>query len=563
VDTAQNRHQEAVEHATKALGAEPGGDGKLALAKALLASGGPTSVADARRLADAAWAEKPNEHAAGIRAQIALVEKNVTELKSAVSELQRLAPDGVSANYFGALLSLLLDEPRAADAQLTKAERAGLPAQVAAQLREQTGLSRYMRLWHVAEGAGYTLIAWLVGLIALYGFGRALSRFTLSAIEAAAGDPDELRRRTQPLRGTYRALIVVAALYYYLSIPVVIGIVVAGAGGIVYGLLVIGYIPVKLLALVAIGALFSIWAILKSLVASRGQAEEPGRKLLESEAPALWAMLREIAGRLGTRPVDTVYLTAGTDVAVAERGPLRARLADRSERHLILGIGVLSGFSQSSLRAVLAHEYGHFSNRDTAGGRLAGAVLGALFRTVINLAERGGLLVLNPVWHFLRGFHALFLRITLGASRLQEVLADQCAALAFGPRAFSEGLTHVIRRSVAFERASELLAGRAEKERQPLASLYELPPGLEISASDIEDAVAKAMTETGSPYESHPPPGLRLKWVARLPEPPATAPESEDAWSLFVDRAALEKAMTDRVNQQLRDAGIIGAPAAA
>ena len=35
-----------------------------------------------------------------------------------------------------------------------------------------------------------------------------------------------------------------------------------------------------------------------------------------------------------------------------------------------MGIGLLPGFSQDSLRAVLAHEYG-LSHRDTAGGDVA------------------------------------------------------------------------------------------------------------------------------------------------------------------------------------------------
>jgi hypothetical protein len=48
-------------------------------------------------------------------------------------------------------------------------------------------------------------------------------------------------------------------------------------------------------------------------------------------------------------------------------------------------------------------------------------------------------------------YFRVFLRITLGASRLQEILADRYAALAYGAQNFIEGLRNVIRQSVQFD----------------------------------------------------------------------------------------------------------------
>jgi Zn-dependent protease with chaperone function len=258
--------------------------------------------------------------------------------------------------------------------------------------------------------------------------------------------------------------------------------------------------------------------------------------------------------------VDTVYLTPGTDLGVAESGPLRARLADRGHRFLVLGIGGLGGLSQAGLRAILAHEYGHFSNRDTAGGGIATAVLGALGRTVMALASRGGLLILNPAWHFLRGFCALFMRITLGASRLQEVMADHFAALAYGPKAFSAGLTHVIRRSVEFDHETNQLIGLVEKARAPIASLYHRAEGATGTPEERDAAVAAALSAKGSPYDSHPPPAQRMEWVSRLPDVGADADPESDAWALFdgpAGRVELEVEMTGVINDRLEKAGLI------
>jgi Zn-dependent protease with chaperone function len=50
---------------------------------------------------------------------------------------------------------------------------------------------------------------------------------------------------------------------------------------------------------------------------------------------------------------------------VLQRGSLIHQLQDRGERVLILGMASLNDLSQGQLRAILAHEYGHFTNRDT------------------------------------------------------------------------------------------------------------------------------------------------------------------------------------------------------
>ena len=90
---------------------------------------------------------------------------------------------------------------------------------------------------------------------------------------------------------------------------------------------------------------------------------------------------------------------------------------------------------------------------------------------MVRLAQRGATFV-QPGLALRRAFHALFLRITLGASRLREILADEFAAVAYGGQAFADGLTHIVRRSLEFDRNLDVLASGAQIERaadrQPL-----------------------------------------------------------------------------------------------
>ena len=78
-----------------------------------------------------------------------------------------------------------------------------------------------------------------------------------------------------------------------------------------------------------------------------------------------------MAQAVGTRPIDEIRVTPGCDLAVYEKGRFREKLQDRARRILILGVGGLNEMRQNAFRAVLAHEYGHFSHRDTAGGDVA------------------------------------------------------------------------------------------------------------------------------------------------------------------------------------------------
>ncbi len=198
--------------------------------------------------------------------------------------------------------------------------------------------------------------------------------------------------------------------------------------------------------------LATIGAVLKSLFV-RSPDVDPGEKLAWEKAPKLRALLDRVAATIGTRPVDSVYLTPGTDLAVLERGGIRARWAGTSERCLILGVGVLEGFGVRPFMSVLAHEHGHFSESRHCRRRPASA-LGddaACMTMGIALARGGAATWYNPAWLFFRAYFAVFLRISQGASRLQEVLADRRAIFTYGSAAFREGYTHVIRRSVAFD----------------------------------------------------------------------------------------------------------------
>ena len=315
-------------------------------------------------------------------------------------------------------------------------------------------------------------------------------------------------------------------------------------------------IPIKLVLIVGVVVVVSAWAVLKSLWVSvvRPPQADPGLPLDLAEHPRFDAALRQAAGRVGTRPVDRVFVTPGTDAAVFERGGLLQQVSGRTERCLILGVGILDGMTQGQLKAVLAHEYGHFVNRDTAGGRLALAVRRAVLQMAQSLARGGAATWYNPAWLFVNGFHRLFLRVSQGASRLQEILADRWAALAYGGADFAAGLRHVITRDVRFELHARAALKEVIDGGLPLRNLYAYAPAQPIDDTEVTLAAGRIIDAEPSPYDSHPRSADRIAWVGDVVARHARDLDgASPAWSLFADREALERRLTDQVRANVAE----------
>lgn len=495
-------------------------------------------------------------HVQAALAQAALVNDDVALLDLAAGKMIRLAPEEAGGHYMKAIAQASQGDFTKAQASLDLAHQRGLTDE------QYRGLSQAFldsRPWHVRYGMAALegLGIWVGSLLVLLVAGWILSRATLRAAQQVPAQPGgRAAGKDRLLRGLYKAVLWLSCLYYWLSIPIIAVLVVALGGGVIYACFAIGRVPVKLVILVVILVIVSLASIVKSVFA-RSRDEDPGLKLDPAQEPRLRELLREVAAKIGTRPVDNVYLTPGTELAVMERGGMLRQLRGASERCLILGVGVLEGMKIAPFKAILAHEYGHFSNKDTAGGGFALSVRRSLMVMGHNLAESGAAAWYNPAWLFVNGFYRVFLRISQGASRLQEVLADRWAAFAYGAKAFERGLLHVIERGVRFSAHADATLGEVVEGRRALANLYSYQPAATPDPEEIQAEIKRAIHCEPSPYDSHPSPVKRFLWTRLVPSPGQTSPEDEEeVWTLFRDREALERQLTDAVRLNLQMQGI-------
>ena len=484
-------------------------------------------------------------------AQLALELNREAPFRKAAETLRRKFPDELATHYFAGVEAIMDEHWLKAESEIEKAEAKGLPHELAEQLLN-SGVRTHARVWRAIYWVLYAAAAWAAGLLLLFVLGKVFSHMTMRTVESA--DPEELAGgRHETLRLWYRRLINFAGFYYYVSLPVVLCLVLLTTAAVIYATFVAGRVPIKLAAILIVGALVTAFQMVRSLFV-RPKQDDPGRALRAEEAPGLWALVREVAGAVGTRPVDEIRVTPGTELAVYERGSSGEKRQDKATRILILGVGVLNGFSRGAFRAVLAHEYGHFSHRDTAGGEVALRVNKDMLVFAYAMAAAGQAVWYNLAFQFLRAYHFIFRRLSHGATRLQEILADRVAVHLYGARAFEEGLTHVIYRDAEFQHLATREINAAADARRALLNLYELPEARGTAAErDVETAFRESLERKTSEDDTHPAPSERFRLARRVRsegEPQADG----TVWELFADRDALTREMSQLIERRLKAA---------
>jgi len=205
-----------------------------------------------------------------------------------------------------------------------------------------------------------------------------------------------------------------------------------------------------------------------------------------------------------------------------------------------LGLPLLQTLSVSELRAVLAHEFGHYHGGDTKLGRYVYQTRVAIGRTLENLGRYGSILQFPFIW-----YGHLFLRVSHAVSRRQELAADQLAAHVVGARPLAEGLKKIHAAAPAFgyywsnEVAPVLQAGFVP----PLAAGFRQFVAGEIGQKALAAAQEQSLKQDeGDVLDTHPPLRERLQALEGL-RPGDSAGADPLAITLLADPQALERAV--------------------
>jgi len=312
-----------------------------------------------------------------------------------------------------------------------------------------------------------------------------------------------------------RALMALALTigFYALALSIAGGLLFAVYLELVYS----NHIYVKATLFAVVGAGLILWSILPRF----DRFVAPGPRLDETSQPDLFALIREVAAATEQPVPREVYLIPDVNAWVAQRGGM-AGIGSR--RVMAVGLALLQSLNVDELRAVIAHEFGHYCGGDTKLGVWVYKTRAAIVRTVNNLGKTGGSMQKPFLW-----YGTFFLRVTQAISRAQEHAADLLAAKVAGARNAINALVATHRAAAAYTPYwnNEVLPVLSNGFRPPIAAgLTQFMNDAAIQ-TELGKFVERELAEgQGDEYDSHPP--LRERVAALEPlaagETPAQSP---------------------------------------
>ncbi len=321
---------------------------------------------------------------------------------------------------------------------------------------------------------------------------------------------------------------------------------IAAACGLVWLLFLLPSLHLGTFCLV--GAAMILW----SIVPRPDRFEPPGPRIDLEREPRLKGVLATLASATGQPMPQDVYVMYDANAFVSRRGGMMGFF---SRPVMGLGLALMSSLSESEMRAVIAHEFGHFHGGDTHVGPWIQKTRSAIGRTVENLAQSRASILRWP-FHW---YAMLFLRITQAISRQQELSADALAARTVSAGALARGLLKI-------ESAAACFDGYFGEFRMALQGGLRLPfvNGFEhmMSASESAPRIAKLVEDSiahrkPDPFDSHPPTRERIAALAQSKAKPASDSERRSiCWFMNLDeieRALLVHATRRRDVEKLRE----------
>jgi Zn-dependent protease with chaperone function len=321
--------------------------------------------------------------------------------------------------------------------------------------------------------------------------------------------------------------------YYALSIAVAAGLLF-----LTYlALTQLDTINIKAVIFCPIAAGTILWSILPRFE----RFEPPGPVVRRELEPRLFQEIERIARRCNQPMPHTVYLAGDMNAGVLQHGGFLG-IGRRSA--LIIGLPLVCATTVSQLRAVLAHEFGHFCSGDTKLEPWIYRTTKAIARTMTLLDQRRVNLAFLFEW-----YGALFLRMTRSISRHQEFAADALGARLAGPRAMREGL--IVTVQFQLHRVSHLFWNNYMRPALNAGFRPSFAGGFQQFISDdwhrtlVTNPVA---ARTEDVYDTHPPLQQRIAALESLP--PGDAPVLDSpALALFEHLDELEEQLINLVQK--------------
>ena len=359
---------------------------------------------------------------------------------------------------------------------------------------------------------------------------------------------------------TGRAILALALAVLFYALVAVVVVVLARIAYL--GISGESKIPRMVVTVCVAGAALLIYASLPR----RTRFVPPGPELHPADQPAIWMMIEHLARETAQPVPTTAYWSPQANASVTSVGGF---LGLKGRRVLELGFPLAVAMDADALRAVLAHEFGHFHAGDVKLGPLVYVTGSAVRRATNSLRVAARAL---PLLHILTlpflGFASLYLRITEAVSRRQEYSADALAARLVSREAIARALLALARydRSWGEYLEADVAPLLSAKRRPPITSGWQTY----LNSPEVRDELARKEEREGEratkrrisagPYDTHPSNPDRLRALGyvdgRVPESVQT---SERPSALEIE--GIDALELDLIELMTENPGVRGYPA--
>jgi Zn-dependent protease with chaperone function len=281
----------------------------------------------------------------------------------------------------------------------------------------------------------------------------------------------------------YRVRVVLVLLSLLLFLAIYLGLVVASGWLVLWALggptsrkNDFGFLDFML----TVGAAMLFLFFLKGLFKRSRRDVNKLVEVREKEQPELFAFVRQLCKDAGAPFPKGIYLTHEVNAAVFYPRSLLS-LIFPARKNLLIGVGLVNLLNLSELKAVLAHEFGHFTQSSMKLGQYVYVANQAIYDMAfardswdewlakwrsIDLRVSFPAWIITAIVFVLRHFLKLVFRVVnianLSLSRQMEFNADLNAVRLTGSDALISGLWKTERGGLAMQRALGLLHSMAE-----------------------------------------------------------------------------------------------------
>jgi Zn-dependent protease with chaperone function len=300
-------------------------------------------------------------------------------------------------------------------------------------------------------------------------------------------------------------------------------------------------------------------------------------EITREQQPHLFAMIDEIVAEVGTQKPKQVYITPEVNASVFYDSSFWSMFLP-VPKNLIIGVGLVNTVTKNELRSIIAHEFGHFSQRSMKVGSYVYQVNQVIFNLVYEdkkldsftstIAEFHGILgifvmlasfINRGIKWILKQLYVVVNKTYMGLSREMEFHADAIAASVTGYEPLKTSLLRSPIADATYNMALSL-ADRKVPVNQRVDNIYDVQYGIMFSLAARSNVPITNHFPNPLPtdeawrsnsrliikdqWASHPSHEDRIE---RLTQTGFTADAIEDAPAneLFEDFKGLQKRFTD------------------